>query len=214
MKTKYLVILIVFAVFLFVTACGKKQEGTSENSNVEKQNEIVDENLANDEDDEIKEETSILSGTYKVPLQNIYIDTPAFNKIESAYSELFMVNDSRYVAFTCLYEESGTNAENAFKTTFDNLKDYLRGYHQVNFLNEVEAKSIEVNSISTYCITGTVNCGTEDIYDAYIYGYSFVFQGYPCSIIGIVEDKAQLQTDINEITEIVDAMMESVRSEQ
>lgn len=37
---------------------------------------------------------------------------------------------------------------------------------------------------------------------------------YPCAIIGVVSDLDQPQEEIDELTAIVDAMMESVRNEQ
>lgn len=206
MKKRYLILLVVLALFLPLSGCGKKQETKKEDSTTN-QDEVI-------EKEDKEEEISILSGTYKVPLQDIYIDTPAYGMIESGYSRLFMVNDIKYTAFTCLYNESGTDAKAAFEITFNKLKDNLHGYHQIQYLNEVEEQNITVNGIDTYRIKGTVKCGKENPYDAYIYGYSFVYQGYPCSIVGIVEDRDQLQADIDEITEVVDAMMNSVRSER
>ena len=211
---KKILFTIMCIALLSLCACGSKQK----NENASEQNEIKEESKNEqtliDEKEEKKEENTLLSGVYQVPLEEVYIDTPAFNMIESGYSTLFMVNDLKYVAFTCLYNEVGTSSEDAFQETYYKLKDNLRGYHQVNELNEVEESNVNVNGIETYCIKGTVNCGTENKYDAYIYGYSFVFGGYPCSIIGVVEDKAQAQEDIDNITEIVDAMMNSVRSER
>ena len=198
----------------FLTEKDTNNTGTGDGDTNILNNEQVDEQENTNEDADESDEASLLTGTYKVPLQEIYVDTPAFNMIESGFSRLFMVNDEKYATFTCLYEETGTNAKEAFTTTFDKLKENLFGYHQVNELNEVEESNVNVNGIETYSIKGTVNCGTENKYDAYIYGYSFVFGGYPTSIIGIVEDQAQAQEDIDEITSIVDAMMKSVRSER
>lgn len=214
MRKQGIFLIIVLVMALALMACGKKQENTENNKEDITKNESEDNKKTGENDNSKEEKTALLSGTYQVPLENVYIDTPAFNMIESSYSRLFMVNDVKYVAFTCLYEEIGTNAKSALDTTFEDLKENLFGYHQVNFLNDVEEKSIEVNGIDTYCIKGTVNCGTENIYDAYVYGYSFVFEGYPCSIIGVVEDQAQKQEDIDNITEVVDAMMKSVRNEK
>lgn len=209
---KILTIVLSLVIIVGMCACGSEKP----NDNKDKANANV-ENIqkeTEDEKEEKKEENKLLSGVYQVPLEEVYIDTPAFNMIESGYSTLFMINDLKYVAFTCLYNEVGTSGEDAFQETFNKLKDNLRGYHQINELNEVEENNVNVNGIETYCIKGIVNCGTENKYDAYIYGYSFVFGGYPCSIIGVVEDKTQTQDDIDNITEIVDAMMKSVRSEK
>lgn len=209
---KIVLITVLVSLFWLIGGCTSNPQKEENNDNV-----VIKEDKEEKEDvkdEPTQDESKILAGTYKVPLQEIYVDTPAFNMIESGFSRLFMVNDEKYTTFTCLYEETGTNAKEAFKTTFDKLKENLFGYHQVNELNEVQESNANVNGIETYCIKGTVNCGTENKYDAYIYGYSFVFGGYPCSIIGVVEDKAQAQEDIDNITEIVDAMMKSVRSER
>lgn len=216
---KMLAITLSLTIILSLCACGNdKPSDTNEkdnaDTNIESVVEETEDDETEDEKEEKNEENKLLSGVYQVPLEEVYIDIPAFNMIESGYSTLFMINDLKYVAFTCLYNEVGTSGEDAFQETFNKLKDNLHGYHQVNELNEVEENNVNVNGIETYCIKGTVNCGTENKYDAYIYGYSFVFGGYPCSIIGVVEDKAQTQDDIDNITEIVDAMMKSVRSEK
>lgn len=215
MKKRYVILLAVTALFLSLSACGKKQNTVKQDESEKNQDEVVKEEYTDDSSDDSDEETeSILTGTYKVPRREVYIDIPAYNMIESGYSRLFMVNDVKYTAFTCLYEESETDAKVAFKTTFNKLKDNLYAYHQINLLNEVEEQTVTVNDIVTYRVKGTVNCGDDKPYDAYIYGYSFVYQGYPCSIVGVVENREQLQDDIDEITEVVDAMMKSVRSER
>ena len=212
MKKKILLSLLCGLFILGIsTGCGnsKVTDNNGDNSNNEVENkEQVKEDTKSDNN------TPLLTGTYQVPLQNIYIDTPAFHMIEAPYSNLYMVNDVKYVAFTCLYRENGSDSKSAMDTTFEVLKGNLFGYHQVNHLNDVEEKNVKVNGIDTYLIKGTVNCGTDNVYDAYVYGYSFVFEGYPCSIIGVVEDPEQKQEDIDNITEIVDAMMKTVRNEK
>lgn len=215
MKKRYVILLTVTALFLSLSACGKKQDTVKQDDSEKHQSEVVEKEDIEDNSSHSDEKTeNILTGTYNVPLQDIYVDTPAYNMIEAGYSRLFMVNDVKYVAFTCLYKESETDAKVAFQTTFNKLKDNLHGYHQLQSLNEVEEQNVTVNDIATYKIQGTANCGKENPYNAYIYGYSFVYQGFPCSIVGVVEDREQLQSDIDEITEVVDAMMKSVRSER
>ena len=211
------IILLTLVILLFaLSACGNKEKDSKDSIEDGKQSQEQEHNInSSKENSDEKELSDILTGTYQVPLTNFYVNTPPYNMIESGYSRLFMMNDSKYAAFTFLYREKGTTPTDAMDTTFAALKDNLRGYHQVNFINEdMEAQDVDINGISTYNIKGTVNCGTDNKYDAYIYGYAFVFEGMPCSIIGIVEDKAQAQEDINEITEIVDAMMKSVRNEK
>ena len=216
MKKNSIILILVCVLFLLLVACGKQKDKSDVGKDSIKENQM--QNSQDDsaqENEKEEEESRILTGTYKVPGTQVYVDTPNFHMIEEGYSQLFMVNDVKYVAFTCYDEESGTNAKAAFQTTFKKLKDNLGGYHIVNSVNDdIEEKEIDINGISTYCVKGTVDCGTEYKYDAYMYGYSFVFEGYPCSIIGIVQDDAQAQEDIDEITEIVDAMMKSVRNEQ
>ena len=49
-------------------------------------------------------------------------------------------------------------------------------------------------------------------YEAYVCGYSFVYQGFPCSIIGVVIENEQTNEQKQLVKQIVDEMMKTVRN--
>lgn len=208
-----LIILILLAIALTVFFITGKNSNNTENNTQETEKIETSDNTAKEEAEDNNDST-LLTGTYNVPLEDIYIDVPGLNKIESGYSRIFMENESKYVAFTCLYEETGTDAKNAFEITFNKFLNNISSLHYIEGIKEVEHWETTINGIDTYVIKGTVNSGSVIPYESYIYGYSFVFGGYPTSIFGVVMDEDQPQEDIDNITEIVDAMMKTVRSEE
>ena len=71
-----------------------------------------------------------------------------------------------------------------------------------------------INGIDMYLFEGTINYGTDTKFDGYAKGCAFVLDGIPCEIVGSVIDKSQSQELIAEISEIVDEMTQTVRSEE
>ena len=43
------------------------------------------------------------------------------------------------------------------------------------------------------------------------YGYTFIYGGFPCSVIGAVKDPSQPEEEKQMVKEIVDEMMQTVR---
>ena len=160
------------------------------------------------------QKSDLLPGTYKVPMKNIYLDVPAYQEIEQAYTELFIVHESKYVAFTAGYDSVATDAKDAHDKAFDddfvwNMQNYEGG---VNSINITKDEIIDVNGMEVYSFEGTINYGRANIHDGYAKGYSFIMDGIPCEIIGSVIDDSQSQELIDEISEVVDAMIQSVRA--
>ena len=94
-----------------------------------------------------------------------------------------------------------------------------REVNQANSLSVLDSSEVTINDISTYRFKGLLNCALDisnrdNSYDAYAFGYSFIMDGIPCSIIGSIINQEQAQTDIDEITAIVDAMIKTLRSER
>ena len=76
-----------------------------------------------------------------------------------------------------------------------------------------EDEETTINGIDMYLFEGTINYGTDTKFDGYAKGCAFVLDGIPCEIVGSVIDKSQSQELIDEISEIVDEMTQTVRSE-
>lgn len=157
--------------------------------------------------------SELLVSTYRVPLEDIYIDVPAYKEIERGYSETFLDGETKYVAFTCLFMEQGTDIQSAHEMTFDRFMQNLDAYHHIEGFIEIEGENVVVNGTEAYNFEGTVTAGRSPAYEAYAYGYSFIYNGYPTGLIGIVKDSSQPEEEKAELKIVVDAMMESLRRE-
>jgi len=151
--------------------------------------------------------------TFKVPLREIYVDVPDYNDIESGYTEIFKDGERKYITFNYFEESACTSASEAFDISYPQFKVNVSSWHRINTEEFTSMEEVEINGIAAQKVTGTVEYGMKNMTYCYLYGYSFVFEDVPCAIIGVVSDKSQPQEEIDELIAIVDAMMESVRTE-
>lgn len=172
--------------------------------------------------------TNILSGgTYKVPGKNIYVDVPNWQKMEKGYTELFILHGIKYIAFTANRDGTTENIAAAHDSAFKYFKQSIQNYSYVNSLTVKKDSTQKINGIDVYKYEGTLNCGHDTIYDAYVIGFSFILDGVPCNITGsvIAEDGKtytmngkQLTVDydkeVTEMASIVEAMIQTVRTEK
>lgn len=156
--------------------------------------------------------SALLPCTYKVPMEEIYVDVPEFQEMMSGYTELFIELDSRYVSFT---SDRRATAENAKEAHEINLAYFIPNLeyvaHGANYLTIVKEEMIDVNGMEVYAFEGTINYGQSNPKDYYAKGYAFIFNGVPCEIIGSVIDDAQPEELITEISILVDEMIKTVR---
>ncbi len=208
---KIISMFLCFAVLMMVL-CGCGSENKSEtNNNTDNSSFVLDNSNSKNESKPDKSE-SLLTSTYKVPSKEMYIDY-CYHKIEKGYTRVFLVDNVKFVAFTPLYEEKATDAKAAYQDTYDSFEYAMENYVDVNHLNIEEDRTVNINGIDVYEFKGTMNYQGEDKLNGYFCGYSFVFDGFPCSIIGGVSDLEQPKAEIEEIKTVVEQMMHSVRSE-
>ena len=210
-------IVLLMAMFLiFCCACGSKNDVSEESKTPNSEStQLTSQIEEKEEEKEELGEDSILVGTYKVPLKEMYIDIPDMHYIENGYTKAWFEDQVKYATFTFLRDEIAEDEMKAFELTFESFKKNMTaGLHTVNGLGEITAESTTINGINVYSFEGVVNCGTNPAYDAYVRGYSFIYDEMPCSIIGVVMDEEQPQDQIDAIKEIVDAMILTVRSKQ
>lgn len=157
--------------------------------------------------------SSNLPNTYKVPLKDIYVNAPAYQEIEQGFTELFIVHEQKYVAFTSNQGAVVNTPKEAHEDVFSIMQICMRNYEGgLNYISITNDKETTVNGIDTYYFEGTINYGKDNIHDGYAVGYAFIMDGVPCEIIGSVIDDEQSADTIQEIKDNVDAMMESVRT--
>lgn len=211
MKNKILLGLICGLLILGITTgCGNS-----------KNNDVVDTNNPTENKEQVKDNTtnntnsSLLTGTYKVPLQKIYIDVPNYQEIEVGYTELFIIHDSRYVSFTSAFDDKVNTSKESHEVSFNKLKANMKNYAGgINSINITKSEEIKVNGIDVYSFEGTINYGKDTKFDGYAKGYSFILDGVPCEIIGSVIDKKQDPSTIKEISSVVDEMIKTLRTEE
>lgn len=208
----FAIISIVVATVMFIS----NEEDNSPNNNGNELNIPVNNQESNNKNENMTEEisnkNSKLVSTQKVPLQNIYVDVPNYNRIEEGYTTIYWNKGVSYVTFTCMHgDETASTIIEAHEQTLYCFLRSVNDHHFVNELGKVQEKNITVNGIDTYNYEGVISAGHNPIYDAYIYGYAFIYNGFPCSIIGVVSDESQPELEKDNIKEIVDAMMFTVR---
>lgn len=201
--------------------CGVLIVGLATGCGNSKNHDDVDTNNSTENKEQVKDNannntySSLLSGTYKVPMQKIYIDVPNYQEIEVGYTELFIIHDSRYVSLTTAYDDKANTAKESHEVSFKKLKANMRNYAGgINNINITKSEEIKVNGIDVYSFEGTINYGRDTKFDGYAKGYSFVLDGVPCEIIGSVIDKKQDSSTIKEISSVVDAMIKTLRTEE
>lgn len=212
---KLICALLSFILMLSLTACVEKTDtpSTPAAANVgasEQQNPVQTEMQP--------QETAVvnpqLPNVYEVPMKNIAINVPNWQKIELGYTVAFIINGKKYVAVTCEYDSEGIAFDDAHETAFAEFKHSIQDSSFVNSL-QVEKEEVEtVNGIQVYRYEGTMNCGHEYIYDAYAVGYSFVMDNVACNVTGSVIDYEQPQEEIDAMRELVDAMIQTLRNRE
>lgn len=209
---KIISIIMAMTMLMLFSACGKTEINTPNN---DVSTPSTSEQAESKTNGGASENKKILTTTYKVPLQKIYIDVPNYQEIEVGYTELFIIHDSRYVSITTAFDDKANTPKEAHEYAFSKYKSNMRNYAGgVNGLTISNDEEIQINGIDIYSFEGTINYGTDTKFDGYAKGYSFVLDGVPCEIIGSVIDKSQDKELIKEIEEIVSEMIKTVRTEE
>ena len=165
------------------------------------------------EENEVPELSPYLAGTYTTATKEITLDVPAYKYIEQGYAQVFLDDGVKVVVFTCMERKNSSTPEDAYELCWETTRAGVDYYGHINEeghnLNVTEKT---VGDIETLYYEGTMRLDRYEPYrTAQTYGYAFTYLGRPCMIWGYVLDKEQPQDQIDEIKNVVDAMMESVR---
>ena len=207
---------LIIAMFMMLTmvACGNQSDEGGETPNVDNS-----QTQSQTENDTTKDEPSndnkvTLAYAYKVSGKNIVVDVPNYQEINKGFTQFYIMHGQKYVAITAAKNSSATDLNTAHDDAFAKFKENIQNYSYVNSLTVKNDSTETVNGVEVYKYEGTVNCGKDTIYDAYVIGYSFIMDGVPCTITGSVIDQAQSQDMIDEIKATVEAMIKTLRSER
>lgn len=211
---RLLSVILAMVLLLTMVACGNQSDEGGETPNVDNS-----QTQSQTESDVTKNEPSnddkvTLAYAYKVSGKNIVVDVPNYQEINKGFTQLYIMHGEKYVAITAAKNSSATDLETAHDDAFAKFKENVQNYSYVNFLTVKNDSTETVNGVEVYKYEGTVNCGKDTVYDAYVIGYSFIMDGVPCTITGSVIDQAQSQDMIDEIKTTVEAMIKTLRSER
>ena len=184
-------------------------ENSVEQSSVESS---VDEDAPTTSSEQL-ELSPYLAGTYTTASREITLDVPAYKYIEQGYAQVFLDDGVKVVVFTCMERKNSSTPEEAYEQCWPITRYGVENYGYINEEgHNLTVTEKTVGDIETLYYEGTMRLDRYEPYrTAQTYGYAFTYLGRPCMIWGYVLDKEQPQDQIDEIKNVVDAMMESVR---
>lgn len=212
MKLKHMIVMGMLCMTAIITACGTEKKEAADREEMAKNTQKDD--VAEQHTEKDIEEETLLPDIYQVPGYELYLNVPDLHQIESGYTEVFYEAGVKYVTFSCIQVEAARNAKEAFEIVYLPFVNSMSGLDIINELGEMTEETMTINGIEVYSFEGLLNCGSNPVYDAYIKGYSFVYEEMPCAIIGVVMDEKQPQEQIAAVKEFVDAMIVTVREER
>lgn len=205
---KVIAAFLAVMMMLTISACGKSKPIVPDSGNDTQKN-------TETEHTDSEKGSGKLKGTYKVPMQKIYIDVPNYQQIEEGYTELFIIHNSRYVSIATAFGDTANSPKEAHDVAQKELKLSMQNHSGgINSIHITKDEEVTINGIDMYMFEGTINYGRDAKFDGYAKGYAFVLDGIPCEIVGSVVDESQDQKLIDEIDEIITAMAKTVRSEE
>lgn len=199
-KLLSLSILLIGSVMLI--GCGKEADVTV-NESVAESVEVSSQSNANQSD---KNE---LVNTHKVTGKQIFMDVPNYRVKEYGYVDAFVVTGAYH--FGVVHdEETVSDLKQAYEL---NSKKMIKSskVEPFNSFNIEEEAYVKINGFDMYKFKGKANIGSIALSDIYMYGYTFIIDGCPVSVIGFVDADEQEQKYIDEITRVVDLVINTVR---
>jgi hypothetical protein len=152
-----------------------------------------------------------------VPTEGIYIDVPYWHEIEMGYTSLFILSGVEYVAvsWTPDYRDDESiisSLSTVHEKAFEKFIAGVDSYTKVKGLTATTESTETINGVEVYRYEGVLNVENKALEEIYTIGYSFVFEGMPINVIGVILDEEQDPEMIDELRTIVDAMIPTIRT--
>ncbi|MGN0481104.1 MAG: hypothetical protein ACI4EV_05995 [Lachnospiraceae bacterium] len=206
MKRK-IILLTLLTIIIGCTAC---KDNVNENSSVPETKE------ENHSQENSSEEVTEIKYTHRVPLNGeLYIDVPNYLRRELGTSVTYLVEGSRFFSVTVNttgYDSNITDIGEAYDITLTKLKrnvDAICEFIGDPVITESSYETIKGRDVYKYKGTIPTDSKPEGIY---MYGYTFIENKVAVSIVGFIIEKDQRPDNIQEITRVVDEVMQSVRN--
>jgi len=163
----------------------------------------------------------LLPEVYHVALKKIWVNIPDWKELEYGYTHAFVCieDGDEFVSVTAERDGDAETVEDAHEQAFSKFVGNIDNQTLVNEMDNITYTSETVNGIDVYKYEGTYQSGKDwvdkTLYrNCYIIGYSFIYDGIPCTINGVLDDDEQNPDQIGKLKEIVEAMMLTVRNEE
>lgn len=213
-RTVFVTVAVVIASLL-LCSCGETDQERSDISKGVLPTEQINATVEPSDSNENIERCNLLTYTYKVPLKNVYIDAPDYHFISEGFTVVYMEEDVKYFAITYDTSLSSTELSEAFKKNFGIFKASMVGHDLINKINDdVKEQAFHINGIDYLKCEGSLNCGDNPIYNAFMTSYTFILDNTSCTIWGVVMDEAQKEIEISDVNSIVEEMVKTVRDHQ
>ena len=224
MKKILVLALTVVMIMMFLNGCSETNiEEKNSSQDVQAEENSIINTETNIETDTMKETKSgskvespvELSETYVVPMRAIVIDVPAYQPIEKGYTKLFIMHGQKCIALTAHKDSDATELMDAHQDAVDLFIRTFENYDTIVSLTAEEDEYVEINGVSMYRYEGVFNCSDAvGDHTDYVVGYSFIKDGVPCTLLGCVLDESQPEEMKKEIEATVDAVIQTLRSEE
>ena len=224
MTMKKIGIILAASILVFsLTACGKGGEKNSEpinNVSIGDTNEPTKTQEKQSSEQRNKSDSAVkLPLTANFPMFSVYIDGPNYQFIQNGSTSLYNVGGIRFIALTSAEGMKADKPSEIIDLYFEDFKTGVntncRGYKPEKF-NIKESKEIEINGITFWRFQGELLA--KNIFDKetsfYTVGYTFIKDGNPFQITGVVVSEGQEQEYIDEITTYVDEMVKTIRDKR
>lgn len=202
--------IILLALLTIIIGCTACKDNVNENSSVPETKE------ENHSQENSSEEVTEIKYTKKVAMNGeLYIDVPNYLRREMGTTDVYLVEGSRFFAVTTNttgYDSNITDIGEAYNVTLAELKlnvDVLCKITGDPVFTETSYETIDGREVYKY--KGTVPVKAKP-YNIYMYGYTFIENKVAVSIVGFIIEKDQRPDNIQEITRVVDEVMQSVRN--
>lgn len=208
---KIICAMLITTVLLCFTACGQNADQSADVSSDSSIARAVDSQTSTE--NTVSNSDSELTRKYNVPLKKVYINAPIWQELEKGLTELFIIQEEKYVSVT--YSLDALNdLKEVHTVNTDTLIYNLQNFCMPKELVVESDSNDTVNGIEVYRYEGYFACGEDQAYNAYTVGYDFIMDGTPVTVNGGVINKEQPAEMKEEIKSTVEAMMATLRAEE
>lgn len=145
---------------------------------------------------------------YRLTGTDIYINCPFWHTFELGYTQMFEIDGEQYLTATNIPDEEGISLEEAHMKHMEMLVMNLENEIRVQEINYEKEELLTVNDIQMYHFEGYFVGAYNEI--NHFTGYTFVMDGVPGCVVGVVEDPDQTQSVIDSNRATVDGVIQTL----